>query len=386
MAGALYEFEELGVEYSLVATTGAGMFIGLVYAGPPGTGDVKTLRQEALKNVVDMFLDERMYTFMDMLGFPANYKVFHKTGPLATVYTEWWEKNRNLIPTPPFLGKDDQRLYSDWVDMVLATFCPTDLSLKSKAMCQHAPFIREAVDFNKIHDASNPDYFPGNITMGAYCLDTEEIELFKKEEMTEEMGPKLFQAALSLPMVYAPVTLPNGKTYIEGAAIDPIGFEPVLDQYFVPDAGAGTVTLSDGQTVASSYVPNPDMPTIDTLLVFNIMGHRQLLREPRNLYDSISQEIMTPLVALSNETVRLFKLEHLPRYKQGHPDLELLEVQLRPEDLTKEEWGQALEWSRSNATRLFEKGREKAREVFAANEERLAPKSKKPAKKSRKAA
>jgi hypothetical protein len=58
--------------------------------------------------------------------------------------------------------------------------------------------------------------------------------------------------------------------------------------------------------------------------------------------------------------------------------LKLLAVQFRLEDLTKEEWGQALDWSRSNATRLFEKGREKVCDVFDANEEWPTPKSKKP--------
>lgn len=226
-------------------------------------------------------------------------------------------------------------------------------------MCQPAPFIYDAVDFEKLKTIA------ADFVMNAYCIETHKMELFEKSEIT----PEHFQAALAFPLIYAPFKL-NGKTYIEGSAIDTICFEPVFDYLYQPDKKAGTETTWSGRDVPAKYEQRSEKPKVDTLLVFNMLGHEQLVREPRHLLDAFSQEIITPLVPLTKDDIRIFKREHLPRYQKTNPNLELLEV---PLNLSEMGWDASLDWSYSNATRLFERGRESARAVFEANRERLDP-------------
>lgn len=369
MAGGVYELDRLGVEYTLVSTSGAGMLIGLLYAAPPGNGDIKALRQEALRKSVDMYVDDRIFQFMEkFFFFPANYKVFHKPGTVAELYTRFWQK----VPRPQFPDKSVQRLVDDWIDLMLATLCPTDLGPWSKGMCQPAPFIYDAVDFDKLKQ------FDADFVMNAYCIETHKMELFEKQVLT----PQHFQAALAFPLIYSPYKL-NGKTYLEGSAIDTICFEPVFDYLYQPDETAGTETTWSGRAVPAKYKPRAEKPKVDTLLVFNMLGHEQLVREPRHLLDAFSQEIIVPLVPLTKDDIRIFRREHLPRYQKTNPDLALLEVSL---DLSQAEWDASLDWSYGNATTLFERGREAARALFEAHADRLAPKPAQPEKTPRKPA
>ena len=50
------------------------------------------------------------------------------------------------------------------------------------------------------------------------------MDIFDKHEIT----PDHFRAALAFPLIYPPFML-NGKTYIEGSAIDTLCFEGVLE-------------------------------------------------------------------------------------------------------------------------------------------------------------
>ena len=78
MAGALAAFDEAGIEFDVISTSGAGMLVGLLYAAPAG-GD----RRAALHATVEMGVHDAIYRL-----FPVNYKVFHKPGALA----EQWFK------------------------------------------------------------------------------------------------------------------------------------------------------------------------------------------------------------------------------------------------------------------------------------------------------
>jgi predicted acylesterase/phospholipase RssA len=356
MAGGVYEFDKLGVEYSLISTSGAGMLVGLLYAAPRGDGDVKTLRQEALRRTVEMYIDDRIFQLMEMYwGFPANYKIFHKSGPAAELYTRFWSQ----IPRPRFLDKSSQRFVDDLTELALSAMCPTDLTLWSKGICQPAPFIYDSVDFDKLKQVT------AEFCMNAYCLDTHAMELFEKQDIT----PAHFHAALAFPLLYAPFKL-NGKTYIEGSAIDTIGLKPVFDSLYQAEAKVDRETTWTGEELPPVYHPRPGRPEIDTLVVFNMLGHEKLLREPRHLLDAFSQEIVVPLVPSAKDQLSLFKQNDLPRYRHATPGLELLEVEL---NLTDAEWEASLDWSYTNGAALFERGCEAARDLYAAHKDRLAP-------------
>jgi NTE family protein len=86
MSGALYALDEKGVKFDVISTSGAGMFIGLLYVAPKGISS-----QQALKNVVDVSVSDWIYQL-----FPVNYKVFKKPGIGAEAY-------RNIIKNNPWL-------------------------------------------------------------------------------------------------------------------------------------------------------------------------------------------------------------------------------------------------------------------------------------------
>ncbi|HXD51738.1 MAG TPA: patatin-like phospholipase family protein, partial [Burkholderiales bacterium] len=160
MAGAVAALDAAKVKFDVVSTSGAGMLIGLLYAAPKGMD-----RAAALKNTVNMGVHDAIYRL-----FPVNFKVFHKPGVLAQAYTRFWQtaaNNREAIERPvrdfrdqwlntlsasplfapwaeawkQFFGTfsspdnksgDAQRFFDDWAALMLATFCPTDLSALSQ--------------------------------------------------------------------------------------------------------------------------------------------------------------------------------------------------------------------------------------------------------------
>jgi NTE family protein len=352
MAGGLVALDEKGVEYSVLSTSGAGILVGLLYAAPAGEGTAKELRREALKKTVDISVNDLIYKFMDAFWFyPANYKVFHKPGALAEVYTRFVQMLPKLEART-----EAERFFNDAVDLVLSIFCPTDLGPWSKGMCQPPPFIEQVVDFEKLRR------FDGHFYLNAYCLEDKDIVLFKKDEITAEH----FQAAIALPLIYKPFEL-NGKHYIEGSAVDTISYRAVLRELYEPAEGCQMVIDSNGRESPDRYRPREGEPTIDTLVVFDMLGYRELIHESRHLLDALSQLIVVPLTALTRDDTRLFELEHLHKY----PGLELIKI---PVTLQGEEWKEALEWSYSNAKRQFERGYEQASKVYEEHKDRLAPK------------
>jgi predicted acylesterase/phospholipase RssA len=363
MAGAVAALDDAGVEFDIVSTSGAGMLIGLLYAAPKGSsGDIKRDRAAALKNTVNMGVHDAIYRF-----FPVNFKVFHKPGTLAQAYTKFWQlaaDNREAIEGPvgdfrdqwlemlsasplfapwaeawkQFLGKvsspddknrDAQRFFDDWAALMLATFCPSDLSATSQGVCQPAPFVEQAVDFSKLKE------FKGEFYMSAYCIESGEMEIFEKNEIMIEH----FQAALAFPLIYAPFKM-NGKTYLEGAAKDTLNFKGLLKHR--------NEHRKDHRKV------------IDTIVVLDVLGMKELIAEPRNLYDAWVKSIIVPLTAIAEDDIKLFEqlhlanIKNLKKYFDGKkPKLVKIDFQ---KQISHNNWPNVLDWSYSNLSALYEAG------------------------------
>lgn len=353
MAGAVAALDDAGVKFDVVSTSGAGMLIGLLYAAPKGRD-----RAAALQNTVNMGVHDAIYRF-----FPVNFKVFHKPGTLAQAYTKFWQiaaDNRKAIEGPAgdfrdqwlkmlsasplfapwaeawkqFLGKfsspdnksgDAQRFFDDWAALMLATFCPTDLSAASQGMCQPAPFVEQAVDFSKLKE------FEGDFYMSAYCIESGKMEIFEKKEITIEH----FQAALAFPLIYAPFKM-NGKTYLEGAAKDTLNFKGLLEY-------------------RKGYPK-----VIDTIVVLDVLGMKELIAEPRGLYDAWVKSIIVPLTAIAEDDIKLFEQLHLEnkvnlkKYFRGKkPKVVKIDFQ---KQISHNNWPNVLDWSYSNLSALYEAG------------------------------
>ena len=354
MAGAVAALDDAGVKFDVVSTSGAGMLIGLLYAAPKGRD-----RAAALQNTVNMGVHDAIYRF-----FPVNFKVFHKPGTLAQAYTKFWQiaaDNRKAIEGPAgdfrdqwlkmlsasplfapwaeawkqFLGKfsspdnksgDAQRFFDDWAALMLATFCPTDLSAASQGMCQPAPFVEQAVDFSKLKE------FKGDFYMSAYCIESGEMEIFEKKEITIEQ----FQAALAFPLIYAPFKM-NGMTYLEGAAKDTLNFKGLLEKR-----------------------KRKGHPVIDTIVVLDVLGMKELIAEPRGLYDAWVKSIIVPLTAIAEDDIKLFEQLHLEnkvnlkKYFRGKkPKVVKIDFQ---KQISHNNWPNVLDWSYSNLSALYEAG------------------------------
>ena len=360
MAGAVAALDDAGVEFDIVSTSGAGMLIGLLYAAPKGSrGDIKRDRAAALKNTVNMGVHDAIYRF-----FPMNFKVFHKPGTLAQAYTKFWQlaaDNREAIEGPvgdfpdqwlkmlsasplfapwaeawkQFLGKfsspddknrDAQRFFDDWAALMLATFCPSDLSATSRGVCQPAPFVEQAVDFSKLKE------FKGEFYMSAYCIESGEMEIFEKKEITIEQ----FQAALAFPLIYAPFKM-NGMTYLEGAAKDTLNFKGLLEKR-----------------------KRKGHPVIDTIVVLDVLGMKELIAEPRGLYDAWVKSIIVPLTAIAEDDIKLFEQLHLANIKNlkkyfGGKKPKVVKIDFQKQ-ISHNNWPNVLDWSYSNLSALYEAG------------------------------
>jgi NTE family protein len=304
MSGALSALAEKKVKFDVVSTAGAGTFIGLLYAAPKGASPL-----QALKNTIDISISDWIYQF-----FPVNYKVYQKPGAAAQCY-------RNMLDSLPWAkaitGLDDpspmQRFFADWVQLVISSFSPSDLTPMSQGLCAHMPFITDWVDFEKLRSVDFEFY------INAYNITDRRMDIFSREEITVEH----YLACSSFPFLYPPKRM-NGKLYFEGAAVDCLNYKSLVEKH----------------------------PEVDTIVVFDVLGSDKLFREPRDLYDAWVLSIITPLVEIARDDTKIFDLKY-NRGPDGKALRELLKVEF---DIPAEHLPRVLDWSYSNLNTLFDIG------------------------------
>ncbi|HEX7646649.1 MAG TPA: patatin-like phospholipase family protein [Noviherbaspirillum sp.] len=314
MAGALVAFIDRGIEFDVISTSGAGALMGLLYTAPQG-GDPRA----ALSRWADIGVADAIYDW-----FPVNYKVFMKPGVAADMYRQMLAASPFTRPFfDAFAPGAMNGLWADWVRLFFATMSPTDLTPQSLGLCAHLPFAEQAIDFAKV-PGIKPEFY-----INAYNMTQEQMTIWGKDQIT----PEHLRAAFSFPFIYPPTRI-GSDDYIEGAAIDTINFKALV---------------SDDE----------DEPGIcrdlDTLVVFDILGIDKLIRKPRSLYDAWVDSIITPLVQLSKDDIRLFELQHNIDPKTGKPKRKLLKVDLAG-GIPEAHWPKVLDWSSSNLKLLFDVG------------------------------
>lgn len=269
MSGALLALEEAGLEFKVMSTTGAGMLAGLLYVSPKRLGSSESLsaaRQRAFRATSTMGVEDLIYRFL-----PINYKVFQKPGPVAEALAPAF----NLFFQAP-RETAEQRLFADWMALMSATFMPSSLTPWSKGLCQPPSWIEGLVDFDAFLDNLGEARF----RLGAYCIEDRADVSFDREDLSLDHC----KAALAMPFIYEPYKLADNegrqKTYLEGSAFDPLKLDP--DNVMV-----------DGD--------------VDTIIFFDILGHRKLIDEPRDLTDAWVQSIIAPLTRLAENSLNQFK-------------------------------------------------------------------------------
>ena len=306
MAGALAAFEDKNITFDVVSTSGAGSLAGLLWLAPKAMPASK-----ALRSVMTMSVSDHIYN-----TFPVNYKVFNKPGPWADLWRQVltanpaFQTNVETYQTNPLYA-----LSMDWFNLMCATLSPSALQADSWGLCAPTPFVESIVDFDVIRGVQ-PFFY-----VNSYNLTQEKIVNFHKGEIT----PDHFRAALAFPFIYGPYKM-GEDLYYEGAVVDCLNFKDLVEKH----------------------------TGLETIVVFDVLGTNTLIRKPRNLYDSWVLSMIVPLVKTAEDNLELFALKHNNGWlRKDKAKTDLLKVEF---DVPDEALDEVLDWSASNATRLFDVG------------------------------
>lgn len=322
MAGAVAAFVDRGVVFDVVSASGAGSLAGLLWLAPKGQTPA-----EALRSVVTMSISDAIYQHL-----PVNYKVFQKPGTWADLW-------RSALAANPFFAvkpQDYERwapyaLWADWMALCAASLSPSGLEWSSWGLCAPTPFIEHIIDFDKIRHIT-PHFY-----LNAYNVTKEVIDDFTKDQIT----PDHFRAALAFPLIYGPYRL-NGDLYYEGAVVDCLNFKDLVERH----------------------------RGLETIVVFDVLGSDTLIRAPRNIYDSWVLSMIIPLVKTAEDNLDLFALKHNNGWRKSEgAKTDLLKIEF---DIPDGYLVEVLDWSASNAARLFDIGYDSGRRFSEANADKLA--------------
>lgn len=321
MAGALAALYDRGVSFDVVSCSGAGSLAGLLWLAPNGSNPA-----DALRSVKSMSVADTIYR-----QFPVNYKVFQKPGTWADMWRRAMAANplfamnvKEYDQSPPYA------LVMDAMLLWAATLSPSGLNADSWGLCQPTPFVEQIIDFEGLKNI-RPHFY-----LNAYNATKEIIDNFTKQEIT----PEHFHAALAFPFIYGPYRL-NGDLYYEGAVVDCLNFKDLVE-------------LHTG---------------LESIVVFDVLGSDTLIRAPRNLYDSWVLSMIIPLVKTAEDNLELFALKHNKGWRRADgAKSDLLKIEF---DIPQQYLTEVLDWSASNASRLFDIGYQSGLSFCDANADKL---------------
>lgn len=323
MSGALVAFAEAGVEFDVISTAGAGALIGLLYVAPAQGTPVEALRRTVEMGVADAIYDH----------FPVNYKVFQKPGAVADLYRQLLAANPLTRTLAAEHGDSAmQRLFADWIGLLFASACPTDLGPNSLGLCASVPFLEETVDFAALKQIAPAFY------INAYNISDRRMENFAKDAISADHC----RAALAFPFLYPPYPIADPETgaekfYYEGAAHDCLNYKALVEHE----------------------------PDVDRIVVFDVLGAEELMRTPRNLYDAWLLSIIVPLVEIARDDTKIFEAVH---NADGRRRLFKVPFAIPPAQQV-----ESLDWSRSNLETLFGIGYRSAQDYLAGDGKELLP-------------
>lgn len=192
-------------------------------------------------------------------------------------------------------------------------------------------FIEHIIDFDKIRDII-PHFY-----LNAYNVTKQIIDDFTQDEIT----PDHFRAALAFPLIYGPYRL-KGDLYYEGAVVDCLNFKDLVEQHH----------------------------GLETIVVFDVLGSDTLIRAPRNIYDSWVLSMIIPLVKTAEDNLDLFALKHNNGWRRPEgAKTDLLKIEF---DIPDQYLIEVLDWSASNAARLFDIGYKSGLRFSDANADKLS--------------
>jgi NTE family protein len=362
MAGALAAIYEKKLTYDFIFSSGSGSLIGLSLVAPKG----KT-PPDALHDLIDLMVADPVYRTI-----PLDHKVFFKLGP-------WSELFRRLTPYYQIRNPKTAagRIFNDRVSQFIAAMAPTTLNYFSKGLCNPNPWIEEFVDFDKVKA------FKGHFSVNAYNINAGGMQSFNKRVLTADH----IRAATACPFIYPPFKLGNSY-YYEGADVDPINLPKLLKLAGVkhpsrPIDGQGQVGVrkpgkrvraddDDDEVVGFKLKVNFNRERL-FVVVFDVLGSlepRALTRVPRNLLDAYAVSLATPLRSIVREKITTFESETSALKKAGQVDMEVVRF-----DVPERFWPNLIDWTESNAKRLWEIGYKRGQKLVEEHGYQLAPRA-----------
>ncbi len=319
-AGAIIALDEEGVNFDIISGACIGSVLALSYACP---ANGMTGRQAIEKWCENACVSDFIYNY-----FPVNYKIFLKDQGILSSYFDYFRKLMlkfsffvNLNPKNEF-----QRYLSDLSFLFTDVFfMPSFTNYFSEALTRFSKDdFKLFIDFEKLKTLNEKEVY-----INALNLETKEIQLFNKNEIT----PEVLAAGSSLFFVANPQLIGN-NWFAEGSYIDSINFQGILAQH------------SD----------------IDNIVVMNILNKKALIRKPKNLYDAYNLSVILPFVTIARDDIKIFKLKYEKKYKA-----EALIVDF---DLPENDFDY-LDWSHDNFNKLKKIGYNAGKKFYNDNKHKL---------------
>ncbi len=132
-------------------------------------------------------------------------------------------------------------------------------------------FLAE-LDFDRLYGEDKPVIYHN-----AYNLTNQRLELFGNKGQYQPICAESLCACSALPYIESTVQI-NDKTYCEGATVDTVNFEHLMENH----------------------------PDLDEVWVSRILDRKQI-RKPENLYDALNNLVMLFAATTSEDDVKLFK-------------------------------------------------------------------------------
>ena len=306
--GALEALQENGIRFDVYSCACIGSWVACIYLSKDGT-ESKAGIDHLKKIYQESFRPDDVYSSYPFAYFFQPDITHYITSLFTKALTPSTYKNLFLPPRcmefikkwmlKPALGVNDMRsLLNDLYPLTPLLRLFSEIIFKS-ALCgivnQPAAdeFAKGKINFEMLRKA---DPF---IYTNAYNFEKHDIEMFTNKERHEYLVPSRkdykvisaenLMAGSSLPYIYEPRCI-NGKWYCEGATVDTVNFQNLLNNH----------------------------PDLDEVWVLKIVDYKQLKR-PTNLVEGLSTLPMIFADTAADDDIKLFRYHLL---EQGKLDQE----------------------------------------------------------------
>ncbi|HLO75178.1 MAG TPA: patatin-like phospholipase family protein [Magnetospirillum sp.] len=266
---------------------------------------------ECMRNVVHFALDPTSYR--NLVVPDAILSAYEELVRFATDPSQWTNSNVNTLILNQILA------VNPWTRFM------TSLIYKSRTRGLARIFYKDSALLGRIRFDNL--YQPGKPVLyhNAYNLTDDRLELFSNADAKyRKISGQTLCACSALPYIEEPVEM-DGKTYCEGATVDTVNFEDLME----------------------------NQPDLDEVWVSRILDIKQV-RKPDNLYDALNNLVMLFAATTSEDDVRLFK-HHVAKH---HPGVKVIEIPV--------DFNVNYDWTHSNLDRAIAEGYDAADAVVAA--------------------